>query len=82
MKLYKFYSATCVPCARLSRILESLILPDGVELVPINVHENYEFSKEHGVVSVPTLMFEDGRKLVGLKTPREILEFIGGQNDK
>lgn len=76
MKLYKFYSATCVPCARLSRILESLILPDGVELVPINVHENYEFSKEHGVVSVPTLMFEDGRKLTGLQSEAKISTFI------
>lgn len=82
MKLYKFYSATCVPCVRLSKILESLILPDGIELVPIDVYEQYEFAKENDILSVPTLMFEDGRKLVGLKTPREILEFIGGQNDK
>lgn len=76
MKLYKFYSTTCVPCARLSRILESLILPDGVELVPIDVYEQYEFAKENGILSVPTLMLEDGRKLTGLQSEAKISTFI------
>lgn len=76
MKLYKFYSEMCAPCKRLSKILESLILPDGVELVPIDVYEQHEFAKENGILSVPTLMFEDGRKLTGLQSEAKISTFI------
>jgi predicted DsbA family dithiol-disulfide isomerase len=62
----------------MARNLIKVNIPDTVELVELNVSEdkNKEFAKEFGIDKVPTLMFEDGNMLTGLKTREEIQSFI------
>jgi thioredoxin-like negative regulator of GroEL len=77
-KLYKFYKNDCPPCYSLSRNLIKVSIPDTIELVELNVGEdkNKEFAKEFGIDKVPTLLFENGNKLSGIKTREEIQSFI------
>lgn len=77
MKLYKFYKDDCIPCRNLSRILETI---DEVEIIPIDVKtiEGKELAFNHEISSVPVLMKENGDKLIGLKSKKDIVDFIGG----
>jgi hypothetical protein len=57
--------------------MEGISLPNGIELVPVNVQEQYDFAVKNKITSVPTLMLENGNKLIGLKSPKEIINFVG-----
>lgn len=77
-KLYKFFKDDCVPCRSLSAVLAQMDLPSDIEVVPIDVKEDIIFARNNGIVSVPTLMLENGNKLVGLKPVNDIIAFIKG----
>jgi predicted DsbA family dithiol-disulfide isomerase len=78
-KLYKFYKKDCPPCYSLERILLQIEIPKQIELINSNIaiDENKNLAKENGIDKVPSLLFENGNKLVGLKSKEEIIEFIG-----
>jgi len=55
-----FHGQWCQPCLRLAPVLEEMDVP----VVKVDVDENPELAKEHGVMSLPTLaVFEDGEEL-------------------
>lgn len=77
-KLYKFYKDNCAPCKAMDKLLERIELPDDVELVYLDVgkEEGRQEAKRRGIQSVPSLAFEDGSPLIGMKTEEVIKEFI------
>lgn len=83
MKLYKFYKKNCAPCYAMERRLVQIGIPENVELIPMDVGviENLEIAKEFGLEKVPVLMFEDGRKLEGMRTAEELRSFLGVENE-
>lgn len=78
MKLYKFYSKTCTPCKVLSGFLSKMELPPDVELAEIDVQdpEGKDLVEAYGIISVPTLMFPNGKRLVGLQDTAKIKQWI------
>lgn len=76
--VYKFYKSDCAPCYALSRLLLNIKIPQEIEIVQKNVsmEENKIFAKEHGINTVPALMFEDGRILKGLITRDNLISFL------
>lgn len=79
MKLYKFYKSNCVPCYTLGRILNTIKIPDGIELVELNVDfpENKELAKSYGAKKVPFLVFEDNSKSIeGSQTRESVIDFL------
>lgn len=83
MKLYKFYKQNCAPCYAMERRLTQIGIPVGVELIPMDVgiRENLALAKELGFEKVPVFMFEDGRKLEGMRTAEELRAFLGVENE-
>jgi glutaredoxin len=81
LKVYKFYKNDCVPCYALQRILNHINIPKDIEIINMNINleENKELAKENEINKVPSLMFENGIKLVGLKTEEETLNFLKGE---
>lgn len=81
MKVYKFYKNDCAPCYALQRILNHINIPEDIEIINMNINleENKELAKENKINKVPSLMFENGIKLVGLKTEEETLNFLKGE---
>lgn len=79
MKLFKFYKNNCAPCYSVTRTLTKLNVSDKFDLVQLNVElpENKKMAVEKGIKIVPVLMLEDGRMLEGMKTEKEIVEFLG-----
>jgi hypothetical protein len=63
----------------MQRLLDRVGIPEGVELVSLNVDEpkNMIFGKSLVLTGVPTLMFEGGNSLVGLKKEEELKQFLG-----
>jgi hypothetical protein len=78
LKLYKFYKDDCVPCRSLSKLLSEIHIPENLEIVNINIKENMDFTIQNKITGVPTLMYENGNKLIGLKPKEELLSFING----
>ena len=80
MKLYKFFSKSCIPCRTISGILKSIEIPENIELIEIDVEleENKDMVRKHRVSGVPTLSFDNGKQLVGLTNKEKILQFING----
>lgn len=77
-----FFSSTCVPCKRLSQVLEDIEaeLP-FVNIVKANTTENPALSRRFSVFAVPTLHFylngEKKEEHVGVMETEELREVIG-----
>jgi len=79
MKILKFSADWCTPCRRIKTVLEEMELPYPVE--SIDIDKNPEKSGEYGIRGVPTLVLvtkegKEQRRLVGIKTPAEIQEWL------
>lgn len=77
-----FFSSTCVPCKRLSQVLEDIEaeLP-FVNIVKANTTENPALSRRFSVFAVPTLHFylngEKKEEHVGVMETEKLREVIG-----
>ncbi len=73
-----FFATWCGPCQMLSPILEDL--STNYKVCKINVDENQELAREHGIMSIPTVfIYKDGKqinKFIGYKTKEEIEKLI------
>lgn len=78
MKLYKFFKQGCYPCNTVTAILKRIELPEDVELIEIDagLSENKEFVGKSEVEKVPVLLFENGKRLIGVKPKIVIEKFI------
>lgn len=79
--LVDFWASWCGPCRSQMPILEQLEATGAVDLIKIDVDTDFEFSKEFGVSSIPTLILYDNgkiiKKFVGL-TPLDELKAAFG----
>ncbi len=86
--LADFYSETCVPCKRMSPILEELERDCGgsVKIAKVNVSHGGELAAEYGVQAVPTIIFfrdgEEVSRTVGLTPKSELAEVIDDLQQK
>lgn len=62
--VYKFFSKTCNPCKMVAMMLEQAkgLVDDSVTVVNVDVEEHPDVTGEHGVFSVPTLVFTKDNK--------------------
>ena len=65
-----FWSASCVPCKQMTRILEEIVqdLPVGVRISKVNADDNSALVETYGVRSLPTLLFFKNGELQETKT--------------
>ena len=83
--LVDFYADWCMPCKRLSPILESVSdsLTGRVKVVKVNVDESPNVAQKFGVRSIPTLvLIKDGEvvsRQTGAGTEQQLLEFINSK---
>ena len=71
--LVDFYASWCGPCKMLGPVLETL----DIDVLKIDVDECPELAREHGIMSVPTLMLFNEGELKGVNSgfmPKEMLE--------
>lgn len=71
--LVDFHASWCGPCKMLGPVLETL----DIDVLKIDVDECPELSREHGIMSVPTLMLFNEGELKGVNSgfmPKEMLE--------
>ncbi len=79
--LIDFYANWCGPCRMVLPILDELASERGDFLIgKINIDEEAELAKAHGVFSIPTLMvFEDGRminRVSGARSKAQLVEML------
>jgi thioredoxin 1 len=78
--LLDFYAVWCGPCKMLMKILGDVEPKLGVQVYTYDVDSDHEFTKIHGVRSVPTLKFiENGeikRSKSGVMSEASIAEFV------
>lgn len=81
MILYKFFKQKCYPCATVTAILKRINIPDGIQISEIDasLEENKTLLEKHNIEKVPVLLFEDGRRLDGMKPLIVIEKFIKGE---
>ncbi len=62
-----FWAAWCGPCKAISPIVEELgqEYAGKAKVVKINVDEQNELAMQYGIMSIPTLKFFQGGKIVG-----------------
>ena len=81
LTIVDFWSVTCAPCRRLTRILDQLRpdLPDDVLIGQVNADENSGLVERFGVRSMPTLLFIKNGSVVETRTGvdrRQVLKKI------
>lgn len=83
MIVYKFYKPDCTPCYVLSRILKHIAIPKDITFINLNIEdeENKTFAKENNIDKIPSLMFSNGVKIIGLKTEEEIVKFLNRESN-
>ena len=80
--LVDFYADWCMPCKRLSPILESVAdaLDGKVKVVKVNVDESPNVAQRFEVRSIPTLVvIKDGQivnRQTGAGNEQQLLEFV------
>ena len=75
MRILKFYTPTCSPCAALTTVLQN----GGIETENINVEEHVEMNIQYNIRKVPTLVFlnsedKEVKRLTGMATLDQITE--------
>lgn len=77
-----FFATWCGPCRMMGPILENAKeeLGDSVSIFKVDVDENENLARQHGIMSIPTLfVFVDGEikeKHVGLWMQDDLIETI------
>ncbi len=80
--LVDFWADWCLPCRKVSPVLEELAteMTDKVSVVKVDIDANPETTRNYKVLSVPTIMlFKDGEpvgSIVGAKPKGEIKKLI------
>lgn len=80
--LVDFYADWCVPCQRLTPILEELAAENPqAKIVKVNVEHNPQLVAKYGIDSIPRLMiFKNGRvagQMVGLASKNQLRKLLG-----
>lgn len=80
-KLLKFEGGWCLPCKRMSPIVnEALKTVDNVELIVIDVDQEPDLAREFKVRSIPMLVLVKGdeviKTMVGSRSIGEVKEFL------
>lgn len=70
--LKKCMTPTCGVCKKLGKMLDDM----KIEYEDIDVSDNPEFLEKYSITSVPTLLKDNGDKLVGVHTSNEIRNFL------
>lgn len=65
-------SKTCGPCKLLKDRIEKL----GLEVDIIDIFDNIEWTKKHGIKSVPRLVIEDGDNVEIVQGMEDIIEAL------
>lgn len=62
--LVDFFATWCGPCRMLAPILEVVQEETKIPVYKVDVDENYELSKEYGIMAVPTMViFVNGKEV-------------------
>ena len=83
--VYKFFSKTCNPCKMVALMLEQAqgLVDDSVVVVSVDVEEHPDVAGEHGVFSVPTLVFtkqnKEYRRQSGFIPKEKFVELVKGE---
>ena len=76
-----FWAAWCGPCRMIAPTLEEISEErEDIKVCKVNVDEEQALALEHGIMSIPTLLyFKDGEKIgqsVGVIPKEKILSYI------
>ena len=76
-----FWAAWCGPCRMIAPTLEEIAEErEDIKVCKVNVDEEQALALEHGIMSIPTLLyFKDGEKIgqsVGVIPKEKILSYI------
>lgn len=76
-----FWATWCGPCRFLSPILDELEQEGKIDLVKVDVDQNPELAQEHGIMSIPTMMFyKDGERnndsMVGAVAKNDLVAYL------
>jgi len=65
--LVDFWAAWCGPCRVMGPIVEEVAkeYAGRAKIAKVNVDENPELSQQYGIMSIPTIKFFKGSKIVG-----------------
>ena len=80
--LVDFWAAWCGPCKMIGPIVEEIAKEYAGKLTvgKLNVDENTSVSAEHGIMSIPTLLFfKDGKlaeRIVGYKSKTDLAKIV------
>ena len=80
--LVDFYADWCVPCKKMSPIVDAVAEEVGSSAVfcKINVDENAEVSERYSVMSIPTLiLFQNGKeadRIMGVQAKDTLKHFV------
>lgn len=76
-----FWATWCGPCRMIAPTLEEISQErEDIKVCKVNVDEDQELAIQHGIVSIPTLIyFKNGEKInqsVGVISKEKILSYI------
>lgn len=80
--LVDFYADWCVPCKKMSPIVDAVAEEIGSSVVfcKINIDENSELAERYSVMSIPTLiLFQNGKEtdhLMGVQSKDVLKRFV------
>lgn len=83
MKVLKFSASWCSPCNMLAKVLEDYT--GDVEIVEVDIDEDFVLPVKFGIRGVPTLVLLDGnggelRRKSGMLMINQFEDFINGVN--
>ena len=65
VSVLKFESETCAPCKRLNPIIDKMMKEfNDVKIYTINIEKEYKLAKQFKIMTVPTLLFMNGEKVI------------------